>query len=380
MRVQSPRFAKNTAKPSRSVMYPAIAPKQAIFDIEKIEEVLKTNRLQLDLYRPEDASLSQVRVKVYNPDNPLNLSDVMPILGNLGLKAISELPFEVKPHGAKRSVWIHDFLLEVSGFEDIIAIGDVKENFERGFAKIWCGGMENDGLNRLILSANMNWHEITILRTYVRYLKQIRFPFSRPYTEKALTENPKISRIIIDMFKAFNNPAKHSEKRAKECGENIERELEAVESLDEDRILRAIRRLVEATLRTNYYQRQEDGSAKSYLSMKLDSSKVPDLPQPRPYREIFVYSPKVEAIHLRGDKIARGGLRWSDRHEDFRTEVLGLMKAQNGEKRRYRTDGFKRRFRCEKASQRPRRLHGSRHRMLQNLYPRYARYHRQPQR
>ena len=303
-------------------------PKQAIFDIEKIEDVLKTNRLQLDLYRPEDADLSQVRVKVYNPDNPLNLSDVMPILGNLGLKAVSELPFEVKPHDAGRSIWIHDFLLEASGFEDAIAIGDVKENFERGFSKIWCGGMENDGLNRLILSANLNWHEITILRTYVRYMKQIRFPFSRPYTEKALTEHPKISRMIIDMFKAYHNPQSASEKRADDLAKSIEKELESVESLDQDRILRAITRIVEATLRTNYFQRQEDGSAKSYLSMKLDSSKVPELPQPRPYREIFVYSPKVEAIHLRGDKIARGGLRWSDRHEDFRTEVLGLMKAQ----------------------------------------------------
>ena len=309
-------------------------PKQAIFDIEKTEEVLKTKALQLDLYRPEDVDLRQLRVKVYNPDNPLNLSDVMPILQNLGLRAISELPFEVKPRGAKTSIWIHDFLLETPEMEDIIPIHDVKENFEKGFAKIWCRRMENDGLNRLILSANMNWHEITILRTYVRYLKQIRYPFSRPYTEKALTENAKIARLIVDLFKSYHNPkdAKNAEKKAAESMAAINHELESVESLDQDRILRMMTQLVDATLRTNYFQRQQSGpnkgSAKPCLSIKIDSGAVPDIPKPAPYREIFVYSPRVEAIHLRGDKIARGGLRWSDRHEDFRTEVLGLMKAQ----------------------------------------------------
>ena len=305
-------------------------PKQAIFDIEKIQQVLETKTLQLDLYRPEDVDLRQLRIKVYNPEKPLNLSDVMPILQNLGLRAISELPFEVKPLCAETSVWIHDFLLETPEMEDVIAICDVKKNFEKGFAKIWAREMENDGLNRLILSANMNWHEITILRTYVRYLKQIRYPFSRPYTEKALTENPKIARLIVDLFKSFHNPenAKNNESKAASCASTIDHELENVESLDQDRILRMITQLVDATLRTNYFQRQKSGKAKPHLSIKIDSAKVPDIPKPAPYREIFVYSPRVEAIHLRGDKIARGGLRWSDRHEDFRTEILGLMKAQ----------------------------------------------------
>ncbi len=304
--------------------------KQAIFDIVKTEEVYKSGKLQLDLYRPEDADLRQVRVKVYNPERPLNLSDVMPILENLGLRAISELPFEVTALNADYSVWIHDFLLETPAIADVISIKDVKENFELGFSKIWANEMENDGLNRLILSANMDWQEITILRTYVRYLRQIRYPFSRAYVEKALNENAKISRIIVDLFKAFHDPANgdNAESLAAGCAVAIDHELEAVESLDQDRILRMFTRLVETTLRTNFYQSQEDGSPKSYLSIKIDSKKVPDLPQPAPYREIFVYSPKVEAIHLRGDIIARGGLRWSDRREDFRTEVLGLMKAQ----------------------------------------------------
>jgi len=304
--------------------------RQAVFDIEKIEKVQACECLQLDLYRPEDLDLKRLRLKVYNPESPLTLSDVMPILENLGLRAIAELPYEITPEGSDKTVWIHDFLLETPAIADFVDIPKVKENFEKAFAKIWNKEMENDGLNKLILSANMNWHEITILRTYVRYLKQLGYPFSRAYIIKAINNNPKISRLIVDLFKGFHDPSngKDAESKAAGCAVAIDYELESVDSLDEDRILRIMTAMVEATLRTNYFQRQEDGSAKPYLSIKMDSRKVPEMPEPRPFREIFVYSPQVEAIHLRGDKIARGGLRWSDRHEDFRTEVLGLMKAQ----------------------------------------------------
>ena len=308
--------------------------KQAIFDIEKLEAVQACNCLQLDLYRPEDLDLKHLRLKLYNPDRPVTLSDVMPILENMGLRAIAELPYEITPDtddkDENKSVWIHDFLLETPDIEDFIDIPTVKKNFESAFTKIWAGDMENDGLNKLVLRANANWHEITILRTYVHYLKQIRYPFSKTYIERALNNNPKISRLIIDLFKGFHNPENgdKAESIAAGCAVAIDHELEKVDSLDEDRILRIITALIEATLRTNYYQRTENDKAKAYLSVKLDSKKVPEMPEPRPYREIFVYSPRVNAIHLRGDKIARGGLRWSDRHEDFRTEVLGLMKAQ----------------------------------------------------
>jgi glutamate dehydrogenase len=304
--------------------------KQAVFDIEKIEKVEKCDCLQLDLYRPEDLDLKRLRIKVYNPEKPVTLSDIMPILENMGLRAIAELPFEITPEKSENGIWIHDFLLETPEIEDFVDIPKVKENFEKAFTKIWNKEMENDGLNKLVLSANMNWHEITILRTYVRYLKQLGYPFSRAYIIKAINNNPKISRLIVDLFKGFHDPAhgKDAESKAAGCAVAIDYELEAVDSLDEDRILRIMTAMVEATLRTNYFQRQEDGSAKPYLAIKMDSRKVPEMPEPRPFREIFVYSPQVEAIHLRGDKIARGGLRWSDRHEDFRTEVLGLMKAQ----------------------------------------------------
>jgi len=303
--------------------------KQAIFDIEKIERVQESGELQLDLYRPDDLDLKNLRLKIYNPGTPVTLSDVMPILENLGLRAISELPFEITPEDEDaQNVWIHDFLLETPDIDNFIDIPKVKKNFESAFVKIWNKDMENDGLNKLVLKANTNWHETTILRTYVRYLKQIRYPFSRAYVERALNNNPKIARLIVDMFKGFHDPETGDESKAAGCAIAIDHELQSVDSLDEDRIMRIMTALVEATLRTNYFQRQETGKAKTYLSIKLDSKKVPEMPEPRPYREIFVYSPRVEAIHLRGDKIARGGLRWSDRHEDFRTEVLGLMKAQ----------------------------------------------------
>lgn len=303
---------------------------QAVFDIEKVETALSQNSLQIDLYRSAETQDHQMRLKLYNPAAPVTLSDVMPILENMGLRAIAELPFEINPDGEDKSVWIHDFLLEMSNCDTKVVIKDIKKNFERAFIKTWYRGMENDGLNRLVASANMNWHEITILRTYVRYLKQIGYPFSRQYVEQALTLNPKISRVLVDMFKAFHDPENGdtSQEKAAGCALAIDHALQEVDSLDQDRILRSMTNLIEATMRTNYYQRQEDGGAKTYLSIKLASTQIKDLPKPKPYMEIFVYSPRVEAVHLRGGPIARGGLRWSDRHEDFRTEVLGLMKAQ----------------------------------------------------
>ncbi len=305
-------------------------PKQAVFDINKIETVVQTGSMNLDLYRPDDVAKGQLRLKVYNPHKPITLSDVLPILENMGLRAIAELPFEIKPSGFDGSIWIHDFLLEVPDMPDFADVQDVKRNFERAFCQIWFHFMENDTLNRLALSANLNWHEISALRTYVRYMRQIRSPYSVPYIEKALTENAGITKQIVELFKAYHNPETLDKSPALVAAAHtkIDAALEKVESLDQDRIIRSITQLIDATLRTNYYSRTDAGKAKPYLAIKVDSRSVSDMPDPKPYREIFVYSPQVEAVHLRGDKIARGGLRWSDRHEDFRTEILGLLKAQ----------------------------------------------------
>ncbi len=304
--------------------------KHAVFDIDKIEKTLETGRVILHLYRPDEAAENQLRMKVYHPGSPLTLSDVMPIMEDMGLRAISELPFEIKPGREDQSVWIHDFLLEMPEDHGSVVIEDVKENFETAFTKIWYNEMESDGLNRLVLGASASWQEVTILRAYVRYLRQIRYPFSRPYIERALTEYPDISRLIVDLFKALHDPANGNkgEKLAETCEKKINKALEDVGLLDQDRILRNMVAMIKATMRTNFFQTGKDGEPKPCLALKLKSSEVPDLPEPKPFVEVFVYSTRVEAIHLRGDMIARGGLRWSDRHEDFRTEVLGLMKAQ----------------------------------------------------
>lgn len=304
--------------------------RQCVYDIENIEQVFSKKRIVLDLYRPSGLEDTRIRLKIFHLERPVALSDVMPILENMGLHVISEIPFEVKPAGEDISLWIHDFLLETPEIEGAVIVNEVKKNFEKSFAKTWYNEVENDGLNRLVLAAGANWHEITILRAYVLYIRQLGLPFSRNYIGKALSENPNISRLLVNLFKAYHDPENgdRSDKLVKKCKADLDEELSMVTSGDYDRILRSIMVVVDATLRTNYYQRQDGGSAKQYLSLKFDSKQIPFMPLPKSYREVYVYSPRVEAVHLRGDKIARGGLRWSDRHEDYRTEVLGLMKAQ----------------------------------------------------
>ena len=311
----------------------AYLPKQTLHDITKIEDALAGTRLTLDLYKDYTCAPYQVRLKMYHKGTPIVLSDVLPLLENMGLRTISELPFSVKPAGSDEMVWIHDFSLDMKDGHapafDKRAV-ETKKKFEDAFIRVWYGEMENDSLNRLVLSAGLDWRDITVMRAYVRYLRQTANPFGKLYIETALTKHPFISRLIIDLFKAYFDPAKQKESAAKGASINqaIEEALQRVDSLDEDRILRSVCGLVNATLRTNFYQKDENGEPKSWLSVKLNSHQIVDLPEPKPFREIFVYSPRVEAVHLRSDWISRGGIRWSDRHEDFRTEILGLMKTQ----------------------------------------------------
>ncbi len=305
-------------------------PRQAIHDIRKVEEALATGGIALDLYRPHDVEQSRVRFKVYNPQTPVTLSDVLPMLENMGFRVIAELPFEIEPAKSKHKVWIHDFLMERASNGAMPALGDIKAVFEEAFSKIWLGEMENDGLNKLVIRATMNWRQITILRMYIRYLRQMGLLYSREYIEAAIAGNPRIATSITRLFLSLFDPALNGENETYAAGHAVEIDhaLEKVESLDQDRILRALTSVVNATLRTNFFQKDKNGNYKNYLSIKLDSRKIEELPEPKPFREIFVYSTRMEGIHLRMDQISRGGIRWSDRHEDFRTEVLGLMKAQ----------------------------------------------------
>ncbi|PZO86115.1 MAG: NAD-glutamate dehydrogenase [Micavibrio aeruginosavorus] len=304
--------------------------RQAIHDIRKIEESLNGQNLALDLYRPHDCDDQHVRLKIFSPGKPVTLSEVLPMLEKMGMRVMAELPFEVHPAQTIQKVWIHDVLMQTENGAPLPAIADIKAVFEEAFAKIWNQQMENDGLNKLVVTAKMNWREITILRAYVRYLRQAGLHYSREFIESTLADNPKITGGIAKLFIALFDPKLKGENEVQAAGYAVEIDhaMESVSSLDQDRILRSMTAVVNATLRTNFFQVDKDGNPKPYLSVKLDPAKIDDLPQPRPFREIWVYSPRVEGVHLRMDMISRGGLRWSDRHEDFRTEVLGLLKAQ----------------------------------------------------
>jgi glutamate dehydrogenase len=313
--------------------------------------------LALTLYRPVEAAPEELGFKIFHRGSPLALSDVLPMLERMGVRAISEMPFPVAAGDAGATVWIHDFTLsamrkpngEPAGEFDL---GRVRGLFHDVFARVWRGEMENDGFNRLVLLAGLDARAIVVLRAYAKYLRQAAFTFSQAYIEETLANHPGLARRLADLFQARFDPdlpdAKDRATIEKGVAVEIEHALDAVANLDEDRILRRYLNLIGATLRTNHYQRDAavdpaaqpsrgpggstpgaaDGSPKPYLSLKLDSRAVEELPLPRPLVEVFVYSPRVEAVHLRGGRVARGGIRWSDRREDFRTEILGLMKAQ----------------------------------------------------
>ncbi|GAB5387578.1 MAG: NAD-glutamate dehydrogenase [Alphaproteobacteria bacterium] len=301
----------------------------AIYDIEKIEELATAETdLTLNLYRPVDAEAGQVNFKIYHADTPVPLSDVMPMMGFMGLKVNAEVPYEVLPVDCDRPVFLHDFLANVP--EGIPPLSEVKDNFHDAFSHIWSGDAENDEFNELVLGANLSWREVVILRATAKYLRQVRIAFSLEAMAATLAAHPRIARRMVRLFHAMHDPAFEGDREQviEDTNGEITEMLDEVENVDDDTILRRCINFINCVLRTNYYQPDEKGEQKSYISFKLNCCKLMDLPKPAPYREIFVYSPRVEGVHLRGGTISRGGLRWSDRREDFRTEILGLMKAQ----------------------------------------------------
>ncbi|MDP7549111.1 MAG: NAD-glutamate dehydrogenase, partial [Alphaproteobacteria bacterium] len=300
----------------------------ALRDIEGIETLINGARVGLNIYRMIEDADHVVRFKIYHPGQALPLSDCLPMMENMGLRVIGEETFEISLSGDK-TIWIHNFLMEEPGGE-AIDLSSVKASFEEAFAKVWAGEVEDDGFNRLVLKAGLGWRQVMVLRALCKYLRQTGVAYSQDYMEDTLAGNHCIARMIAALFQVRFDPTASDgrQARAEQLAADIIDGLDAVESLDEDRILRRFLNLVQAGLRTNYFQTAADGGPKPYLSIKFDSQAVDELPLPRPFREIFVYSPRVEGIHLRGGKVARGGLRWSDRREDFRAEVLGLMKAQ----------------------------------------------------
>ena len=294
-------------------------------DIPRIE-ALQAGELSISLYQPLEAPPGVLRAKVFRRETPLALSDIVPAFENMGVVVADERPYEISAEG-EPPAWIYDFGLSLGGAGEL-AGDDVRSSFQEAFIRTWRGDAENDGYNRLVLRSGLTWREVTVLRAAAKYLRQAGTTFSDTYVEEALVAHPRIAALLIDLFRARLDPEQCDESTALQVRQAIEQQIDAVESLDQDRILRQFLDLLLAVLRTNYFQAAADGEPHPYLTLKLDPSRLAWLPLPRPQFEIFVYSPRVEGVHLRGGKVARGGLRWSDRREDFRTEILGLMKAQ----------------------------------------------------
>ncbi|MEJ2400691.1 MAG: NAD-glutamate dehydrogenase [Xanthomonadales bacterium] len=350
-----------------------VSPWVASFDVVNAAAVDGGEDLRISLYRPRTRRSGIVRFKLFRKHGPLPLSHVLPILENLGLHIVNERPYELRLPDDE-TLWIQDFdMAPARGGE--VDLDAVRALVEDAFRRVLAGESDNDGFNRLVIGSHMDWRQVTMLRAYCKYLQQANIPFSATYMADSVSRHPGMSRILVELFEAKFDPRRDNESKprreraqrglrrlltaifADECdadpvlGEYLDdlisartgsreqqvaaarnafrRGLQFVTSLDEDRILHAFYEVIEATLRSSFYQCDDTGAPRDYIAFKIDSQALPELPKPRPYREIWVYSARFEGVHLRGGAIARGGLRWSDRKEDFRTEVLGLMKAQN---------------------------------------------------
>ncbi len=298
----------------------------AIDDILHIEQLSSKTPFQIEFYQLTEKAKNSLHLRLFQYENAIPLSDILPILDNMGLRTFEERPYKINLKS--NVVYISDFTVAYTdGVE--VDVQKIKPIFQEAFTNVCLGVSENDGFNKLVLAAELTSREIGILRAYAKYLHQAAFRYTQAYIEKILVQYSHITADLINLFKMKNDPKKKSASQSSidTLEKKIITALDAITSLDDDRVMRRFLQLMQATLRTNYFQ-MLDGKPKEYLSFKLSSKNVPELPLPRPLYEIFVYSSRFEGIHLRSAKVARGGIRWSDRREDFRTEILGLMKAQ----------------------------------------------------
>lgn len=304
------------------------SPRVASVDIGRLESLELDEHgtgIDISMYEDLDAGRGEARLKVYRVGPPMSLSQLLPTVSSMGVEVVDERPYELD--GTERPTHIYEFGLRYGReFPD-----HARELVQDAVRAVWGGHNEIDGFNALIIGAGLSWRQATVLRAYAKYMKQGNSPFALDYIEEALLQNPDITRLLVQLFEARFDPT--GDRTGESTGEStiegkIAAALDDVASLDHDRILRSYLAHIRATLRTSYYQRTPEGGLRSYISFKMEPSAIPDLPQPRPRFEIFVYSPRVEGVHLRYGAVARGGLRWSDRRDDFRTEVLGLVKAQ----------------------------------------------------
>src|ERR1700730_13894582 len=312
----------------------AFGTSQAIADIATIEKLTPARPVAISVHRIEgEDDPTRFGLKVFSHGAPLSLSYRVPVIEHHGLRVVNERTYQIVPRAmpAPAPVWLHDMTIEANDGKPIVISAEFGHRLEASIMAVVGDRAESDGYNALILRTALSWREISAIRALSRYLRQIRAPFSQDYMWETLRKNTAITASIVALFQARFDPrlaATDAERSARETAilAEIEEQLKSVASLDEDRILRRFTNLVQATIRTNLWQIGQDGHPRPVISFKFDARKIEDLPAPRPLYEIFVYSPRVEGIHLRFGKVARGGLRWSDRPQDFRTEILGLVK------------------------------------------------------
>ncbi|UVW36290.1 NAD-glutamate dehydrogenase [SAR92 clade bacterium H455] len=305
------------------------SPLQALAHIELFDILEGTGDIAIQLQHQQAVENNHLQLKLFHRQTPLELSDMIPMLENLGFRVVMEHPFLIRPEG-DGDVWMQEFQLSFS-LDVNVDVEAVQGSFKEALSTVWKGDAENDSFNRLVIGARLDWRAVAMLRLYARYLKQLGISYSQEFIADTLCRYLDITRNLVALFKSYFDPRYAGETRSERVQGLVVKILAALDDVDnisEDNVIRSYLEVIQATLRTNFFQTIEDGSSKSYISVKLESGKISLAPKPRPEFEIFVYSPRVEGVHLRGGKVARGGLRWSDRLEDYRTEVLGLVKAQ----------------------------------------------------
>ena len=315
-------------KPSYQQKYP---PQIAAQDVLKIEELAKNNlTATIEIYSDAPSlTNNKFHLKFFKEATPFALFELFTVLDSLNLKLISEASFELNSTSMEKSYWIQDLLVEppiVLNFDEISA------PFKQLCQKILSGDVSNDNLNSLVLNEALNYRQITLIKAFLSYLKQIQFPFGGKYNRDILLRNSNLTRLIIQLFEAKFNPSIEDEERVRlieALNLTFDRTLKELKTEDEDKLFRQLYNLITHILRTNYFVSDKAKQLKPYISFKIDSGSILDIPLPAPRVEIFVYAKEFEAVHLRYGKVSRGGIRWSDRGEDYRTEVLGLVKAQN---------------------------------------------------
>ena len=300
----------------------------AIKDISKLSMVTEAMPLNMRFYQSlSRINKNQFNLKLFHCLGDLHLSNVMPIFDSFGLQIIEEQSYQTTFEDG-HCLWINDFSMQYPHRK--LVLDEIKSIFNDAFINIWDGSAETDELNSLILQSSLTWRQVSLIRAYTKYLRQLNLPFSLSYVSLILNKYNDFLDSFIKFFDVKFNPSFNGSRELvlKRLDKRMQKEIAKVQLLDEERILRYYRNLLKSTLRTNYFQLDENGKSKTYLSFKVASSEIIEMPLPRPLYEIFAYSPRFEGIHLRTSKIARGGLRWSSRQEDFRTEILGLVKAQ----------------------------------------------------